>query len=349
LKIFKIEEKKIGLAFKPFIIAEMSGNHNGSIKRALNLIKIAKEAGADAIKLQTYTADTLTLNIPSKEFLIKDKKSLWFGKTLHSLYEEASLPWEWHEQIFSYCKKLKLICFSSPFDSTAVDFLESFNVPAYKIASPEIIDHGLIEKVAKTKKPIIISTGMANLKEISEAIKVCHKYGNKKIAILHCNSTYPTNPNDMNLKTIESLRKKFKCEVGLSDHSTGIGIALASIPFGATIIEKHFTDSKANEGVDSAFSLESNELSSLVKESFKVYLAIGKEKFGPTRSENSMLFFRRSLYIVEDITKGDKFTNKNIRSIRPAKGAHPKFLKKFLGKKAKKSLKRGTPASLDMI
>lgn len=345
----KISGKSIGLKHEPFIIAEMSGNHNGSLERALKIVEEAAICGADAIKLQTYTEETLTIDVDREEFFISDKNSLWYGQSLHNLYKQAHTPWEWHKDIFAHAKKNNLICFSSPFDDSAVELLESLNTPAYKIASPEIVDHGLIEKVANQKKPIIISTGMASFDEISEAVEICIAAGNNQIALLQCTSSYPADAKNSNLRTIPDLRKIFKCEVGLSDHTMGIGAALSSIALGATIIEKHFTLSRDDKGVDSEFSLDPLELRNLVKESKKSHAALGEIKYGTYEAEKGALIFRRSLYVIKDIVKGEKFSKENIKSIRPGLGLHTRYLPKLIGKKAKTDLKKGTPVSLDMI
>ena len=347
--MLEIQGRKICLGERPFIIAEMSGNHNGSLDRALALIDAAAEAGAHAVKLQTFTADTITLDVESEEFVISDRDSLWHGRTLYELYKEASTPWEWHSEIMAHAVKRGLICFSSPFDSSAVDFLESLNVSAYKIASPEIIDHGLIARVAETGRPIILSTGMATLHEISEAIEVANAAGNTNIALLQCTSSYPASPENSNILTIPNMREVFNCEVGLSDHTMGVGAAVGAVALGATIIEKHFTLRRSDGGIDSAFSLEPSELEQLVIETERASLALGSVCYGPTASEIGGLFFRRSLYVCEDIKAGEKFSERNIRSIRPGLGLHPRHLKTVLGRVAKHDLKKGTPLNFDFI
>ena len=345
----EIAGKPIGLEHKPFIIAEMSGNHDGSLKKALKIVEEAARCGADAIKLQTYTEDTLTIDVDREEFYISDEESLWHGYSLYDLYKKAHTPWEWHEEIFFHAKKNNLICFSSPFDDSAVEFLEDLDTPAYKIASFEIVDHGLIKKVADQNKPIIISTGMASLEEISEAVEICHSAGNTQLALLQCTSSYPADAKYSNLKTITSLREKFGCEVGLSDHTLGISVALSSIALGATIIEKHFTLSKDDKGVDSVFSSDPKELENLVRESKISHASLGEVKFGIYEEDKELPIFRRSLYIVKDIKKGDKFSKENVKSIRPGLGIHTKYLSKLIGKKAKTDLKKGTPVSIDML
>ena len=347
--MIKIRENIIGLMYKPFIIAEMSGNHNGSIERAHTLVDAAADAGVDAIKLQTYTADTITLDIRENEFVIDDKKSLWHGRSLYDLYSEASTPWEWHAEIMEHAADRGLICFSSPFDSSAVDFLESINVGAYKIASPEIVDHGLIKNVAKTMKPVIISTGMATVDEIKEALAICYKEDNHQVALLQCTSSYPSPPKNSNISTILDMRKKFNCEVGLSDHTMGIGVSIAAVSFGCSIIEKHFTLNRSDGGVDSSFSLEPKELSQLVMESKRAWQSIGEVTYGPNESEMGSLKFRRSLYAAENIKVGEKFTSKNIRSIRPNLGIHTRFLDEIIGSYSKVDIPKGTPISRKMF
>lgn len=347
--LFSIGEKHISRQAPPFIIAEMSGNHNQSLERALKIVEEAAWAGADAIKLQTYTAETMTLDMNEREFFIENKESLWKGKSLYDLYKEAYTPWEWHEPIFKRCKELGLIAFSSPFDSTAVDFLESLNAPAYKIASFENSDLPLIRKVAKTGKPIIISTGMASLSELDETVKEVRSHSDSQLALLKCTSTYPSSPENTNLATIPHMRELFQCEVGLSDHTMGVGAAVAGTVLGATIIEKHFTLSRAEGGVDSAFSLEPQELKQLVEETKRAWLALGKISYGPIDAEKSSMQFRRSLYIAEDMESGQKLTEKNVRIIRPGYGLAPKYYDFVLGKKINRNLSKGTPLSWDFI
>ena len=347
--MFSLQGRKIGFGEKPFIIAEMSGNHNGSLDRALELVDAAADAGADAVKLQTYTADTMTLDIRSDEFVISDKNSLWFGKSLYELYSEASTPWEWHEDIMAHAQNRGLICFSSPFDHSAVDFLESLGVSAYKIASAEIIDHALIKYVAQTGKPLIMSTGMATLAEISEAVEVAHSAGNENIALLQCTASYPASPEHSNILTIPNMRDTFGCEVGLSDHTMGVGAAVGAVALGATIVEKHFTLRRSDGGIDSAFSLEPSELAQLVIETERARLALGSVAYGPTESEKSGLMFRRSLYVCEDIKEGEIFSKANVRSIRPGSGLHPKYLATVWGRRAKCDLAKGTPLSFSVI
>ena len=344
---FKIGNKSIGKSFKPFIIAEMSGNHNQSLEKALEIVDAAADSGADAIKLQTYTADTMTMDLKGGSFTIKDKNSLWKGENLHSLYKKAYTPWEWHPEIFARASKRNLICFSSPFDNSAVDYLEKLKVPAYKIASFENNHLPLIKKVASTKKPLIISTGMASLGELEEAVNIATNEGCKDIVLLKCTSTYPASPLNSNLKTIPHLRELFNCQVGLSDHTLGIGVALGSVALGATVIEKHFTLSRKEGGVDSAFSLEPDEFKLLTVEAKKTWEALGNIKYGYTKDEKKSLIFRRSIYVYKDIKIGETFNDKNLRIIRPGDGAPPNLIFSILGKKAKKNFKKGTPLNIN--
>ena len=347
--MFKVKNIKIGKKYPPFIIAEMSGNHNQSISNALKIVRAAAKCGVNAIKLQTYTADTITINSKRKEFQINSSKSIWKGASLYSLYKKAYTPWEWHKKIYAEANKNNILCFSSPFDETAVDFLEKINNPIYKVASSECVDLHLIKKIAQTKKPMIISTGMATKKEVHQALECAKKYGCKNIALLKCTSTYPAPVSDINLKTIEDMRKEFNCEVGLSDHTLGIGVPLVAICNGATIIEKHFTLSKKIKSPDSAFSSEPSEFKQLVKESKNISLSIGKIKYGPSESEKKSLIFRRSLYVVKDIKKGETFSDLNIKSIRPSLGLKTSNFDKIIGKKANKFIKKGTPLKWKMI
>lgn len=332
---------------KPFIIAEMSGNHNHSLERALEIVDAAADAGVDALKIQTYTADTITIDKNDGEFLIADPNSLWKGESLYSLYQKAYTPWEWHKPIFERCKEKGIIGFSTPFDFTAVDFLEELNVPFYKIASFENVDIPLIRKVAQTGKPIIASTGMASLAELSELAETAKANGCNDLTLLKCTSSYPASPAGSNLATIPHMKALFDCTVGISDHTLGIGVAVASIAFGAMVIEKHFTLSRADGGVDAEFSLEPQEMKQLVKEVNAAYEAIGGVHYGLTSQESTK--FRRSLYIVEDMKAGDVITEKNMRSIRPGLGLPPKYYDILLGKKVKCDVKRGTALSWDMI
>ncbi|MCS0674056.1 pseudaminic acid synthase [Cytobacillus firmus] len=349
LRDIMIEGRKIGLSAKPFIIAEISGNHNQSLERALKIVEEAKKSGADAIKLQTYTPDSMTLPLNETEFVVGHSLHLWKGKSLYELYEEAFTPWEWHEQIFKRAKELDMIAFSTAFDETAVDFLESLNVPLYKIASFENTDLPLIRKVAQTGKPIIISTGMATAGEIDETLRTAREAGGKDIILLKCTSTYPASPENTNLVTIPHLKELFQCQVGLSDHTMGIGTAIASIPLGATVIEKHMTLSRDEGGVDAAFSLEPKEMEFLVVESERAWQSLGHIQYGPTKAEEASLHYRRSLYVGKDMRAGDVFTKENLRIIRPGFGLEPKYYDFLLGKQVKKNVKIGTKVSWDLI
>lgn len=345
----KIDGIEIGAGFPPYLIAEMSGNHNQDINRAFAIVDEAAKAGVNAIKLQTYTADTLTLDIKGGGFEITDKTSLWSGKNLHDLYKTAYTPWEWHRPIMDRAKKAGITCFSSPFDETAVDFLEELGVPAYKIASFENNHLPLIKKAASTGKPLIISTGMATLGELAQAVDTAREAGCKELVLLKCTSNYPASASDSNIQTIPHMRELFECEVGLSDHTLGIGVAIASISLGVSIIEKHFTLSRAEGGVDSAFSLEPSELKSLVYEGKQAWESLGKIKYGPTNAELKSLAFRRSIYVSENIVNGGIFTEENIRIVRPGYGAPPSMYEQILGKKASKDYKKGEPLKLDEL
>ncbi|GGF91412.1 sialic acid synthase [Paenibacillus abyssi] len=345
----KLGTRSISLNHRPFIIAEMSGNHNQSLDRALQIVEAAARAGAHALKLQTYTADTMTIDYAENEFFIDDPNSLWKGTSLYNLYQEAYTPWEWHKPIFDRCKELGMIGFSTPFDETSVDFLESLNVPLYKIASFENTDIPLIRKVAATGKPMIISTGMASIAELDETVQAARDAGAKDIVLLKCTSTYPATPENTNILTIPHLSKLFDCQVGLSDHTMGIGAAVASVALGATVIEKHFTLRRADGGVDSTFSMEPEEMRLLVDETEKAWQALGHIAYGPTEKEKASLQFRRSIYVVKDIEEGENFTKDNIRVIRPGFGLPPKYYDEVLGKKSRKALKRGCPLSWDML
>ena len=333
----------------PFVVAEMSGNHNQSLDRALEIVEAAAEAGVNAVKLQTYTADTMTLNLNESEFSIDNPKSLWHGYSLYGLYEKAHTPWDWHKPIFDRCAQLGVVCFSAPFDHTALDFLESLNCPAYKIASFENIDLPLIRSVASKGKPLIISTGMASIAELDEAVQTARDAGCEEIILLKCTSSYPSSPQNSNLQTIPHMRQMFDLQVGISDHTLGIGASLASVALGATLIEKHFTLSRNDGGVDSAFSLEPHEMKNLVEESRRAWQSLGTVAYGVTEEDKGSLQFRRSLYIVEDVKKGESLSTKNVRAIRPGKGLPPKYLDTVLGKQVSQSLKRGTPLSWEHI
>ena len=334
---------------KPFIIAEMSGNHNQSLERAMKIVEAAAETGVDAIKLQTYTADTMTIDKDTDEFFIADKDSLWQGESLYNLYKKAYTPWEWQEKIFRRAEDLGLICFSTPFDDTSVDFLEGIGCPIYKIASFENIDLPLIRKVAKTGKPIIASTGMASVAELDEMVRTAKENGCEDLTLLKCTSSYPAMPEEINLKTIPHMKKLFNCRVGISDHTLGIGVAVASVALGATVIEKHFTLRRTDGGVDAAFSLEPQEMKQLVRECRRAWEALGDISYNVTAHEKKSLQFRRSLYIVEDMKAGDKFTKNNLKSIRPGFGISPKYYDCILGHKVHRDVKRGTALNWDLI
>lgn len=347
--MISIAGRKIGRTEAPFIIAEMSGNHNQSLERALAIVDAAAEAGAHAIKLQTYTADTMTLDLKEGEFFIKDESSLWAGSSLYDLYKQAHTPWEWHKPIMERARERGIICFSSPFDLTAVDFLESLGAPAYKIASFENADLELIRAAASTGKPLIISTGMATLAMIEEAVETARSAGARELCLLKCTSSYPATPENSNLNTIPHLREMFGCEIGLSDHTLGVGAAIASVALGAVVIEKHFTLARADGGVDSAFSLEPAELRSLVEETERARQALGGVAYGPTPAERGSMVFRRSLYIVKDLRAGDALTRESLRAIRPGYGLPPGRLPEALGKRVNRDVKRGEPFRWDMI
>jgi pseudaminic acid synthase len=343
----KIAGRQIGPDHPPYIIAEMSGNHNGDRGRALDIVAMAKEAGADALKLQTYTADTITIDHDGPGFTVEG--TLWEGRTLHDLYGEAHTPWEWHEPIFARGRELGIPVFSSPFDASAVDFLEELGCPAYKIASFEMVDLPLIEKAAGTGKPVIISTGLSNREEIAEAVAAACKTGEQNPAILHCVSSYPAKPVDCNLAILPVMADQFGVVTGFSDHTLGTAVPVAAVALGASIIEKHITLSRADGGPDAAFSLEPAELKALVADCRTAFEARGHGRFERPASEDGLAVFRRSLYVVADIAAGEFFTEKNIRSIRPGHGLPPKHLKEILGRKAATSLERGTPLSWDAI
>ena len=331
---------------KPFVIAEMSGNHNGDINRALALVDAAAEAGAHAVKLQPYTADTMTLNVDKPDFYINDPESLWHGRHLYELYEEAHTPWEWHKPIMERAKEKGILCFSTPFDHTAVDFLETLDVPCYKIASFENTDIHLIKKVASTGKPIIVSTGMASLSDLELIVKTLKDAGCNQYTLLKCTSAYPAPYNACNLKTISHMSEMLDCPVGLSDHTMGVAVPIAAVALGACVIEKHFTLSRADGGVDSAFSLEKEELKMLVDETYNAWQAMGKVSYQAGEKEEKSKIFRRSIYFVKDMQPGDVITEDHIRCIRPGFGAAPKFYEVALGKKANKKIDVGQPLQL---
>lgn len=347
--MIEIGTRVVGAGSPPLVIAEMSGNHNQSLDYALEIVDAVAEAGAHALKLQTYTADTMTLDLGEGEFFISDPSSLWKGASLYSLYQKAHTPWEWHEPIFRRCRERGLIAFSTPFDATAVAFLQKLDVPCFKIASFENTDLPLIRKAAATGKPLIISTGMATLGEVEEAVRSARDAGCRDLVLLKCTSSYPASPASSNLATIPYLRAAFDCEVGLSDHTLGIGAAVAATALGATVIEKHVTLSRQKGGVDAAFSLEPPELKELVAETGAAWQAKGAVTFGPTPDEAGSLVFRRSLYICEDLKAGEVLTARNLRAIRPGRGLPPKYIDELLGKRVTRAVKRGTPMSWDLI
>lgn len=349
VNVVKLGRYSVGRGYVPLIVAEMSGNHNGSLARALEIVDRAATAGAHAVKLQTYTAATMTLPLSTGEFFISDPQNPWTGQSLYDLYDAAHTPWEWHAPIFERCRHHGLIAFSSPFDISAVEYLETLDVPCYKIASFENIDIALIKAAAATGKPLIISTGMASVEEIGEAVSAARGAGCKALVLLKCTSSYPADAADSNLLTIPHLAKLFDCPVGLSDHTMGIGAALTSIALGAVLIEKHVTLDRADGGVDSEFSLDMNELAALVRESLTGWRALGKVSYGPSSEEMRSLQYRRSLYIVEDMRAGEAFTVKNLRAIRPGAGLPPKFMNIALGRAVRKPVKRGTPLSWHLI
>jgi len=344
----KITHTQIGIRCNPFVIAEMSGNHNKSLERALAIVDAAADAGAHAIKLQTFTAETMTLDVCGTDFMAAPS-SMWAGRKLHDLYADAYTPWEWHAPIMQRAKERNIICFSSPFDESAVDFLETLDVPAYKIASFECVDLPLIRRVAQTGKPMIISTGMATIQEIGEAVDTARNAGCKNIVLLKCTSTYPASPENTHIRTIAHMRELFGCEVGLSDHTMGIGASVAAVAFGATVIEKHFTLSRADGGVDAAFSLEPHELKSLVVETERAWQALGEVRYGPTLAEEKARLRRRSLYIAEDLKAGDVLTPQNLRRIRPGHGLAPKYYDELLGRRVMHDVVRGTPVSWNLV
>lgn len=344
----EINQTKIGPGHRVYIIAELSANHANKIEHALRTIEAAKKSGANAIKFQTYTADSLTLRSNKPHFQIKGG-TLWDGKTLHQLYEEAATPWEWHPKLFEVARGLGLDAFSTAFDEKAVDFLETLQVPIHKVASFELVDHALISKMARTGKPLILSTGMATLKEIEEAVKVALTSGAKSVALLKCTSAYPAAYTDMNLQTIRDLAERFRVPIGLSDHSLGISVPIASVALGACIIEKHFTIDRKIPGPDAAFSLEPKEFATMVEGVRQAEDALGQVVYGATGKQKESLVFRRSLFIVQDIKKGEVFTSENIRSIRPGHGISPKHLDEVLGRKAAQDLSAGTPLFAEAI
>ena len=345
----QLKKRAINQSSQPFVIAEMSGNHNQSLERALEIVEAAAKTGAHALKIQTYTPDTMTLDLDEREFHISDPKSLWAGTSLYKLYGQAYTPWEWHEAIFKRAKELGIIAFSTPFDATSVDFLESLDVPCYKIASFENTDLPLIRKVAATGKPMIISTGMASIAELDDTVRAARQAGCKDLVLLKCTSTYPATADNTNILTIPHMRELFGCEVGLSDHTMGVGVSVASVALGATVIEKHFTLNRADGGVDSSFSMEPAEMAQLVVETERAWQALGRVAYGPTAAEEKSIVFRRSLYVVKDLQAGEKLTADNVRAIRPGLGLPTKYLEQVLGKTVRQSVARGTALSWDMV
>lgn len=345
----KIGNQLVGPSQTPFIIAEMSGNHGQSLDKAFALVDAAAAAGAHALKLQTYTPDTITLDVHDREFFIEDKNSLWQGSSLYNLYKVAMTPWEWHKPIFDYARSKGLLAFSSPFDLSAVDFLETLEVPCYKIASFENIDHELLAAVAKTGKPVIMSTGMATQAELAESVEVLRKNGCKELILLKCTSNYPARPVDANLRTIPHLAQLFNCQVGLSDHTPGVGVSVAAVALGATVIEKHFVLDRNGGEVDAEFSLEPQELKMLVEETARAHDALGIVHYGCTEKEVASRIHRRSLYIAKDMKAGDVFTAENLRSVRPGLGLHPKYFTIFIGRKVIKDVTKGTALSWDLL
>jgi pseudaminic acid synthase len=341
--------RRIGAGNTPFVIAEMSGNHNHSLERALEIVDAIAESGAHALKIQTYTPDTMTIDLDEREFHIGDPKSLWQGTSLYKLYGEAYTPWEWHKQIFERARKHGIIAFSTPFDDTSVGFLESLGVPCYKIASFENSDLPLIKRVAATGKPMIISTGMATVAELDETVRAAREAGCSELVLLKCTSTYPATAENTNVLTIPHLRALFNCEVGLSDHTMGIGVSVAGVALGATVIEKHFTLRRADGGVDSTFSMEPAEMAQLVIETERAWQALGRVSYGPTEAEKGSIQFRRSLYVVQDLKAGDVLTAQSVRAIRPGFGLPPKYLNQVLGMAINRDVRRGTALSWELL
>jgi pseudaminic acid synthase len=348
-RLIRIAGREIGLKQPPFIIAEMSGNHNQSLERAMQIVEAAAAAGAHALKLQTYTADTMTIERSEGSFFISDERSPWKGKSLFELYQQAHTPWEWHEPLMRRASELGMIAFSTPFDATAVAFLESLKVPCYKVASFENADTPLISTIAATGKPMIISTGMAEIAELDLTVRTARAVGMTDLVLLKCTSSYPASAENSNLLTIPHMRALFDVEVGISDHTLGIGASIAAIALGATVIERHLTLSRAEGGVDAAFSLEPEEFKQLVREAKTAWLALGQISYGPTESERGSAIFRRSLYAVSDIKKGERFNNENVRSIRPGDGLPPSQLANILGKRCQRDIPRGTALSWDVL
>lgn len=344
-----ISNRRVGAGEKPYIIAEMSGNHDGSLDTALAIVDAAAESGADAVKLQTFTADSMTLDLDHPDFVISNPESLWYGRRIYDLYEEAHTPWEWHAPIFARAQERGIHCFSSPFSNESVDFLVELGAPCLKIASLESVDHGLVRYAASSGLPLIISTGLATERDIGETISAAREGGCQDLIILKCTSSYPTDPAQSHLLTIPDMRDRFGVDVGLSDHTLGIGVPVAAVALGAVVIEKHFTLSRQSGGVDAAFSLEPHELKALVEEADRAFRAIGSVHYGPTEGEAGALLRRRSLYFVQDVPAGTVLTEDHVRSIRPNRGLAPKFLGGVLGSRTIADVTRGTPVSWELI
>jgi N-acetylneuraminate synthase len=345
----RIADREISAQTPPFILAEMSGNHNQSLDRALAIVDAAADAGAHGIKLQTFTPEVITLDHHGELFRIQSEESLWSGEALIDLYREAWTPWEWHQPIIERAQEHGMICLSTPFHEDAVDFLEGLNMPAYKIASFESAHFPLLRKVAATGKPVIMSTGMATTAQLAESVQVLRDAGCQNLMLLKCTSSYPASPEHSNLRTLPHLRDLFKCEIGLSDHTPGIGVATSAVALGATLVEKHFTLNRSDGGLDAAFSLEPYELRNLVLETERAWQGLGRIHYGPTEGEKGSLVFRRSLFVVKDIKAGEKFTQENVRIIRPGYGLEPKYLDTILGRKAVCDLSAGTPLSWENL
>ena len=347
--VIKLGDRVIGRGFPPLVLAEMSGNHNQSLERGLAIVKAAAESGAHAVKLQTYTPDTMTIDLDEREFHISDSTSLWAGTSLYKLYGEAYTPWDWHKPIMDRARELGMFAFSTPFDDSAVDFLESLGVPCYKIASFENTDLPLIRRVARTGKPMIIATGMATAAELDETVRAARAAGCKDLVLLKCTSTYPATAENSNLLSIPHMREMFDCEVGLSDHTMGVGVSVAAVAHGATVIEKHFTLSRADGGVDSAFSIEPAEMTQLVAETQRAWQSLGRVSYGPSEAEVKSLQYRRSLYIIQDLKAGDLLTRATVRAIRPGLGLPPKYLEEVLGRTLNQDVARGTALNWGLI
>jgi N-acetylneuraminate synthase len=344
---FMIGQRRVGIDQPVYIVAEISANHNQDFQQAVRMIQTAKDAGADAVKLQTYTPDTITIDCDNEYFQIKG--TIWEGRRLYDLYGEAYMPWEWQPELKQIADQLDMALFSTPFDETAVDFLEKMDIPAFKIASCELIDLPLVRRVARTGKPVILSTGMATLSEIDDAVRMVRETGNNQIALLKCTSSYPATPEEMNLRTIPHLSQAFGLPVGLSDHTLGIPIAIAAVTLGACIVEKHFTLSRSISGPDSAFSLEPHEFKAMVDSIRMVEKAFGAVSYKPTDHEAMSRVFRRSLFVIKDMTAGEVITHENVRSIRPGHGLHPRYIETVYGRRAKRAINRGTPLSWDLL